>query len=146
MILLLPWMDAGSRDRCITSNAAVAAVPSSVVDYFLAIPTQRARAQSILERVSLSPNEGTTDPDSRRPQLVQDDVDVILERGGNCIERTFAIIALAYACGLSARAQTLPQRGAIDHMVAIVTLDDDYIADALEPLPELRPYIPVDAT
>jgi hypothetical protein len=144
MIVLYPWMDRGARDRCITSNASVADVPADVAEIFRAIPLE-VRARAILEYVSHAP-EGPTDPDSRQSQWVNDDVASICARGGNCIERTFAIVAFAYACGIDARAFTIAQRGPVDHMVAIVTTPrGEFVADALEPLPELRPY-PTDAT
>lgn len=147
MIVLYPWMDAGTRDRCITSNASAADVPWRIVGTFRQVPGVTERARAILEYVAQAPGEGSTDTDSRRSQYVNDDVASILERGGNCIERTFALVAIAYACGIDARALTLSQQGPLDHMVAVVaTPAGEFVADALEPLPELRRYIPVEAT
>lgn len=97
-------------------------------------PTERELAQGLLDLVSAPDWQGDTELDVEKGQWLDTDVAHVIGVGGDCIARTHALLALAYAAGLRGRAEWFFEPGTLDHVAAMLLADGNWWwADPLVP-------------
>lgn len=100
----------------------------------LGMPTKRQAAQRLLDDVAQPRFPGLPEPDETRGQYVDTDVPFVVAHGGDCIERSHALIALALALGIEAEPVWIREPGVLDHVVATINVNGVWFyADALDP-------------
>jgi hypothetical protein len=88
-------------------------------------PTQTQLARALLALVSAPVYQGSPSEDASDGQWIDENVSATVEGGGDCVDRTHAMLALAYAAGLDGFPVWLtePEPAPLDHVAARLLSD-----------------------
>jgi hypothetical protein len=107
-----------AQDPATRARAAVVRATWSGLDLRGAPPI----TTGLLHEASSSAYPGDTERDGRRGQWVRDEPLWVLRHGGDCVERSHALVALALAAGLPAAFAwcTMRAPAPLDHVVCVI--------------------------
>lgn len=134
VIFLAPQMSPHARLAILEDSARSRATRLELRDFVRRLHQQLPRhtetdlARALLALVAAAPWIGETETDGARGQWLDDNVLAVVREGGDCIDRTHALLALAFAGDLDGQAVWVDEKACtpgapLDHVVARLRSD-----------------------